>query len=99
VTPILYPRTIDPTVLDGDRNGDGADVRPHAGYFNDAMHVIGHHDMRVQHNVWKMCRNFQPTIVGDLPCIIQYHFFIYNIAKQTCPLLATMVMKYIPFCA
>ena len=49
--------------------------------------MIRHNDEFVQLRLWKMIRDFQPTLLGPFPTFIDPHFPVYNFTKQTCAIV------------
>ena len=51
--------------------------------------MIGHDDIIVQNDMWKMFRNIQPTFFHHSSRRVQYHFAVDDFTKQTRPTLTT----------
>jgi hypothetical protein len=56
---------------------------------HDSMKVVGHHDMRVEHqsriSIWQS----EPIPISDLPSIVEHHKPVDDLAKSTFHMVGT----------
>jgi len=62
--------------------GDGG-----GGDFDDSVNMIGHDNKLMDAKSIVINGDFMPYLFNHFPCIIQNHFTIINIPKQTQPIL------------
>src|SRR5512135_551719 len=51
------------------------------------MHVVWHHNKRVQNDIWKMNRNSRPALFNDPTRLVQSHVTVHNVAEAARPLV------------
>lgn len=49
---------------------------------DNAMHVVWHHDIRVEGGVWEMVRDIQPATVRYPSSLVKHHFAVNHLPEK-----------------